>query len=126
MNRANAVGNHGEEAVCLCLEGQGAKILERDYRIQGGEIDIIAAMGDEILFVEVKTRKAVDSLSGYEAVSERKRRLLIRTAVRYCEVNETNLQPRFDVAVVCMADGRVLDIDYLENAFDMSDCDIIF
>ncbi len=126
MSRASAAGNRGEEAVSRYLEGLGAEILERNYRITGGEIDIIARLRSELLFVEVKTRKALKSVTGYESVSKRKQELLIRTAVQYCEKNETELQPRFDVAVVCMADGRVLDIEYLENAFDMSDCDIIF
>lgn len=126
MSRASAAGSRGEEAVCRCLEKKGGKILRRNYRVPGGEIDIIAALDEELLFIEVKTRKAMDSLSAYESVSPRKQRLLIRAAMSFREKYETNLQPRFDVAVVCMADGRVLDIDYLENAFDMSDCDIIF
>ena len=65
-------------------------------------------------------------VSGFEAVTERKKMLIMRTALHYCMEHETELQPRFDVAVVSMSDGRICDIDYLENAFDMSDCDIIF
>lgn len=126
MSRASETGKLGEAAVRLYLEKKGAEILDQNYRIAGGEIDIIAALDDELLFVEVKTRRRGSMVSGFEAVTERKKMLIMRTAAHYCMEHETELQPRFDVAVVSMSDGRICDIDYLENAFDMSDCDIIF
>ena len=126
MSKASETGKLGEAAVRRYLEKKGAEILDQNYRTAGGEIDIIAALGDEILFVEVKTRKPDSMISGFESVTPRKQMLIMRTALHYCMEHETELQPRFDVAVVSMSDGRICDIDYLENAFDMSDCDIIF
>ena len=126
MSRASKTGRLGETAVRQYLEAKGAEMLEQNYRTAGGEIDIIAALGDEILFVEVKTRKAGSLISGFESVTARKQMLIMRTAMQYCAEHTTDLQPRFDVAAVYMADGCVIDIDYLENAFDMSGSDIIF
>lgn len=126
MSKASETGKLGEAAVIQYLEKKGAEILDHNYRIAGGEIDIIAALSGELLFVEVKTRRIGSMVSGFEAVTERKKMLIMRTATHYCMEHETELQPRFDVAVVSVTDGRICDIDYLENAFDMSDCDIIF
>ena len=119
-------GNMGEFAVRQYLIQKGCRILAENYRVKGGEIDLIAAKGEEILFVEVKTRGIRGIESGYEAVDRRKMTNIVRTAMRYCTEHNTDLQPRFDVAVVCMEDGYVADIDYIDNAFNLSDCDIIF
>ena len=51
------LGNIGERAAAELLQNDGYEILERNYRCQAGEIDIIAVRGSEIAFVEVKTRR---------------------------------------------------------------------
>lgn len=126
MNVQHNKGNMGEHAVKQYLIKNECCILAENYRIKGGEIDLIASKGEEILFVEVKTRGIRGIETGYEAVNKRKMANIVRTAMRYCTENNTDLQPRFDVAVVCMEDGYAADIDYIENAFNLSDCDIIF
>lgn len=108
------------------LEQKGCRILAQNYRVPGGEIDLIAVEGDEILFVEVKARRAGAMVSGYEAITRRKQQFLARAAMRYCTEHVIDLQPRFDAAAVCISEGQVLDIDYLENAFDLSGYDIFF
>ena len=50
------IGNYGEELACQYLKKQGYKILERNYRIRGGEVDIVARDQDYLVFVEVKAR----------------------------------------------------------------------
>lgn len=101
------------------LERSGYSILRRNYRIRGGEIDIIAASTDVIAFVEVKTRHEGSMTSGFEAVGARKQRLIIRTALKYLSEFPSDLQPRFDVAEVTVRDGRVRKLKYLDSAFDM-------
>ena len=51
------LGKKGEEAACAYLERKGYVICRRNYRCRYGEIDIIAAKGGELSFVEVKTRR---------------------------------------------------------------------
>lgn len=126
MRKSGDIGKAGEMAVCCYLEERGCHILARNYRIQGGEIDIIAVDGEELLFVEVKSRRRGAMVSGYEAVTERKKKFLIRAAMQYCTEHVIDLQPRFDVAAVCMLKGQIQEIDYLKNAFDLSDYDSIF
>ena len=77
-------GKLGEESVCVYLTERGYRIAARNYRIKGGEIDIIAENGDYIAFVEVKSRKPQSLVSGFEAVNQRKKGLIIRAASDYC------------------------------------------
>ena len=51
------LGKKGEDAACAYLERKGYVICRRNYRCRYGEIDIIAAKGGELSFVEVKTRR---------------------------------------------------------------------
>ncbi|WP_297955735.1 YraN family protein [uncultured Ruminococcus sp.] len=120
------IGKLGEESVCAYLIRRGYKIAARNYRIKGGEIDIIAENGDYMAFVEVKSRKPDSMVSGFEAVNKRKRGLIIKTAADYCCKHPNMLQPRFDVAQVIIADGKVLSIDYINNAYDTTGYDYIF
>lgn len=120
------IGKLGEESVCGYLQKQGYRIIARNYRIKGGEIDIIAENGDFIAFVEVKARKPDSLVTGFEAVNKRKQGLIIRTAADYCSKHPHMLQPRFDVAEVIISEGRVQSIDYVTNAFDTTGYNIIF
>lgn len=116
--RGRAAGNAGETAACVYLEKKGWCILERNYTVRGGEIDIIAADGECIVFVEVKTRKS--TLYGYpsEFVSERKQQRLISAALNYCG---GDCCMRFDVIEVMYEEicGRIYikEINHIENAF---------
>ncbi|MCI8646829.1 MAG: YraN family protein [Firmicutes bacterium] len=61
------LGKLGEDTVQSYLEQKGYKILCRNYRCRGGEIDIIASKGADLHFIEVKTRNG--SLFGHPAES---------------------------------------------------------
>lgn len=125
MNKTE-IGRLGEEAVCNYLTDRGYRIVERNYRIKGGEIDIIADNSDYIAFVEVKSRKPDSMVSGFEAVNKRKRSLIIKTAADYCCKHPNMLQPRFDVAQVIISGDKVLSIDYITNAYDTTGYNLIF
>ena len=119
-------GRLGEESVCAYLRKKGYRIVVRNYRIKGGEIDIIAENGDYLAFVEVKSRKPGSLVSGFEAVNKRKQGLIIKTASDYCCKHPSALQPRFDIAEVIIDGGEVCSIDYISNAFDTTGYNIIF
>lgn len=111
----------GEDAVCYYLEYLGYQIVARNFRIRGGEIDVIAVRDEDLCFVEVKTRKLDSLTDGLEAVNRRKQNLIIRTAHAYCEKYQVNLEDwylRYDIASVTTLHDRVIDIEYLESAFD--------
>lgn len=125
MNKTET-GRIGEDAVCEYLTDRGYSIAARNFRIKGGEIDIIAQNGDYIAFVEVKSRKPGSMTTGFEAVNKRKRGLIIKTAAEYCRRNPNLLQPRFDVAQVMIDSGNILGIDYIENAYDTTGHDFFY
>lgn len=119
-------GRLGENSVCVYLENLGYTIIARNYRIKGGEIDIIAQNDEYTAFVEVKSRKSNSLVSGFEAVGRRKQGLIIKTAADFCCKNPDILQPRFDVAEVIIDNGQVLSIDYISNAYDTTGYNFIF
>lgn len=118
---AKEVGDRGENIAAFYLEKKGYRILRRNFRIKGGELDIIAEKDGIIAFVEVKTRSADFLSGGFEAVDKRKQRLIIRAAEEYSLKNPHDLQPRFDVVEIILDGKRVVGFNYVENAFCAED-----
>lgn len=100
-------GNAGEDIAVKYLEEQGYIILERNFYCRQGEIDIIAKDKNEIIFVEVKTRR--DTKYGYpsEAVNQQKIKHILKTAKYYLYKNKLlNKYVRFDVIEVLIKNGK--------------------
>lgn len=109
----NARGTEAEEAACKFLKEKGYKILARNYSAPAGEIDIIAAHKDTLVFVEVKARAGASFGGPLAAVTQAKQRKIANTAVLY--IKEKGLKYsniRFDVAAVIQN-----NIEHIENAF---------
>lgn len=117
MKRSNS-GNHAEDFVCLHLEKKGYKIVCRNFRVQGGEIDVIAEKDFYICFVEIKYRT---NGSGLEtAIDRKKQRRVIKSAEQYIRKTGCKLQPRFDAAFVSSYNGESMSLEYISNAYDGS------
>jgi putative endonuclease len=113
MNK-HELGVQVEERVCRLLETHGYHILERNYRVRQGEIDIIATQGAYLCFIEVKYRGRASSGLAAEAVDARKIRQISKVALYYMSahaIGETQ-DIRFDVVAV---DGTHVTI--IPNAF---------
>jgi putative endonuclease len=108
-----ALGRRGEKLVLEYLEKKGCKILQKNYRTPFGEADIIAMDGDEIAFVEVKTRTSDKYGTPAEAVVKKKRQTYQKIAKWYWMQTGEEPNARFDVAEV-YADGR---IEYIKYAY---------
>lgn len=97
MNRRK-VGAEYEERAAHFLEGQGYRIVERNYHCRLGEIDIVAREGGYLVFVEVKYR--FDSAQGYalEAVDTRKQTVIRKVAQQYLLTHRLPMETpcRFD------------------------------
>lgn len=117
-------GAMGEVVAARFLRSKGYTILSSNYRCRQGEIDIIAALGDYIIFAEVKTRGQNSPYSPREAVTMQKQRRLIQTASIYLSKYPTALQPRFDVIeVVTTSDSafKVVEVNHVIGAYEAGD-----
>lgn len=112
MNRRET-GTQYEERAAEYLIAQNFQILERNYRIRSGEIDIIARDGTVLVFIEVKYRKNDESGNPLEAVDIRKQRKIIKVARYYLYQKKYGDVPcRFDVIGICGS-----HIEHIKDAF---------
>jgi putative endonuclease len=115
-----ALGAAGEACAELHLRRCGYRILARNLRSGGVEIDLIAARGALVVFVEVKTRRSRGAGLPEEAVDARKQgRLLAGAAAWLRQHPGVAGRVRFDV-IVCEGDAEPFRVRHLEGAFDGS------
>src|SRR5215217_866330 len=100
-NARQQLGADGESMACAELERLGYAIVERNYRIRSGEIDIVADHSGTIVFVEVKTKTDGSFGDPVDEVTPQKQRQIILMGEWY---SAYCLQPdtpcRFDVVGV--------------------------
>jgi putative endonuclease len=111
-------GKWGETLARLKLMLSGYRIIETNYRTKGGEIDIIAKYRDELIFIEVKTKRGKDYGPPEEAVDHRKRDKLSQLAMTYIsEKNLFDMPARFDVVAVDLT-GMRPKVRIIKDAFE--------
>ena len=119
-NYRNALGAEGERRAADHLKRRGYRIVARNVRAGGVEMDVIARRGPLLVFVEVKTRRSRNLGLPEEAVDARKRARLIRGAKAWLHEHGQGVRrARFDV-IVCECDnrGQGWRLRHLEAAFD--------
>lgn len=92
-------GEGAEDLACRYLRSQGMRVVARNWRWRGGEIDIVAKDGPTLVFVEVKGRSGEAFGAPEEAVTQRKREHLWRTALAFLG-GTAEVPVRFDVVAV--------------------------
>ena len=114
-----ALGAAGEEAVARWYADAGYRILDRNWRCREGELDVVVARGQVLVFCEVKTRRSTAFGVPAEAVTVTKQRRLRTLAMRWLDAHpEARARTlRFDVASVLAERGRPPVIDVIEAAF---------
>ncbi len=111
------LGRRGERAAEKHLRRNGYRIVARNFRAVGAEIDLVAMDGETLVFVEVKTRRSLAAGAPEEAVDERKQQRLRRAAEVFAtRYRAEDTEMRFDVVAVD-ASGKRLEIELLRNAF---------
>ena len=121
MNVKQIRGKFGEDYTADYLINKGMKIIARNFRRKGGELDIVALDKDELVVVEVKTRKFGSLTDGVDAITLNKRKSIILTAAKFLLENDIKFSGmRFDVAEIVVtteAVPDVLEFSYYEDAF---------
>ena len=84
MYERHVLGKTGEEIATQYLIENGYKLVIRNFRCRQGEIDIIAKDKDEIVFIEVKTRKNANYGSPVDAVDKRKQKRFCKAKIDKC------------------------------------------
>jgi putative endonuclease len=100
MSDTSALGRAGEDAAVALLEREGYRVVARNVRLPGGEIDVIARDGDTIVFVEVKARRSSGYGSAVGAVDARKRKTIRAVAADWLQIAAPRARARFDIVTV--------------------------
>lgn len=96
--RRQELGRQGEAAAAVWYENQGFKVLHRNWRVRAGELDLICARGDTVVFVEVKTRSSTRYGLAAEAVTPAKQRRIRKLAMIWLDQTSRRYRTfRFDV-----------------------------
>lgn len=94
-------GRWGEDAAADFLRTQGYEILARNFRVRGGEADLLALKDGLLVVVEVKARRSRSFGSAAEAVGEEKSTRVMRAGRVYCRAHGISLgKLRGDVVTV--------------------------
>ena len=116
-NSRRELGQWGEQVAADRLQNKGLRILEQNWRCRRGEIDLVALDGEEIVFVEVKTRKGKGMGSPEEGLTPKKAKKLLELAQEY--LAEQDLDPDWRIDLVALEldnRGKLVRFDHVENA----------
>jgi putative endonuclease len=117
------LGDLGEDLAVSFLEGKRYRILERNYRCKGGEVDIVARdpRDKSLVFVEVKARRDLSYGVPQLAVTPFKQRQISKAALTWlAKHRQQDTAARFDVIAIPLADGGTPEIEHIVNAFDLA------
>jgi putative endonuclease len=115
MNK-DEMGRMGEEIALNYLLSKGMKLIEKNIRVNRGEIDLILAHHEEIVFVEVKTRANAYLGEPWRMVGKSKQRQLIKTADAYIRNHNIDQEARFDIVSIICNDQKQ-QIEHIPFAF---------
>jgi putative endonuclease len=94
----------------------GYKIVTRNYFCKRGEIDLIATQGDDLVFIEVRSRHSQEALNPLFTLDQRKLNRVIKAAKFYVSGKQIDCPMRFDVVIVTLGTDPYVEI--IQNAFD--------
>ncbi|MGI6586733.1 MAG: YraN family protein [Gracilibacteraceae bacterium] len=121
MGTNKVFGAFGECLAAEYLSENGYKVLERNFCCRFGEIDIIAAHEETIVFIEVKTRSSEKFGMPSEAVSLTKQNRMVKTALYYMQKNKLlDYMCRFDVLEIIVDEDNIKRINLIKDAFQYS------
>ncbi|RZK40478.1 MAG: YraN family protein [Pedobacter sp.] len=116
MAQHNDLGRKGEELAKHFLEASGYEILDENWVFGRVEIDLIAYLNREIIFVEVKTRSSTGYGFPEDFVDKAKKRHMSDAAEAYIEIMNHEGEVRFDIISVLFNQNNY-KINHIEDAF---------
>lgn len=118
MNNENKIiGAQGEKIARQYLRKKGYEIIDKNFYCRFGEIDIVAKFDQEIVFVEVKTRKQIKYGNAAESVTIQKQNHIYKAAEMYIYMNLLyDFQISLDVIEVYLFDDKEPRVEHIKNA----------
>jgi len=110
------LGNWGEARARTFLAELGYEVVAQNVRFKKWEADIVALDGDELVFVEVKTRQTAEIGEPWRAVTQNKQKQIIKVADHYVKTNQIERNTRFDIVSIVHNTYRT-DIEHIKSAF---------
>ena len=117
MAAHNELGKWGEQVAADYLAAEGYRIVERDWHIGHRDIDIVAMDCDELVIVEVKTRRANALIAPELAVDKQKMKSLAAATRAFVKQRRLGLPLRFDIIAVTETSDGQPEINHIKNAF---------
>lgn len=116
MAKHNELGKKGEQLAVDFLLKNSYEIIERNYRFDKAEVDIIAKKKDILAIIEVKTRSTADFGNPQDFVKPKQIQRLVKAVDEYVTTNDLDVEVRFDIIAI-IKEGNGFNIEHLENAF---------
>lgn len=116
MAEHNELGQKGEDLATDYLKKRDYRIIERNWRLHGYEIDIIAEDKEFIVFVEVKTRSSLLWGNPEDFVDRTRQNRMVKAADFYLKMKAIDKPARFDI-IGAIWDGQSMKLDHIEDAF---------
>ena len=117
MAQHNDLGKEGETIAKDFLEKKGYEILDENWVHSKAEVDLIAYLHRQIIFVEVKTRTSVAFGMPEDFVSEAKQKQMELAANEYIELMNHQGEIRFDIISILFDKQKKYTIKHIEDAF---------
>lgn len=114
--RNSSLGSYGERVAAQRLVDQGMVLVDRNWRCDLGEVDLVLRDGDVLVFCEVKTRSSTAFGHPLEAVGPAKGARLRRLAARW--LAEHDVRPhdvRIDLVGVLLAERGAAEVEHVQG-----------
>jgi len=108
-------GNDAEQQACKYLKSKGLKLLEKNFTIKAGEVDLIMQDNENLVFIEVRYRKNADFGGAAASVTPKKQQRIIKASLAYQQKHAPQSSMRFDVIAI---EGDNRELNWIKSAFD--------
>ena len=116
MAQHNKLGKRGEQLAVDYLLTKGYEIVERNFRFDNAEVDIIAKKDDILAIVEVKTRSTNDFGNPQDFVKPKQIKNIVKAVDEYVTDNNLDIEVRLDIIAI-VKKYKGFGIEHFENAF---------
>ncbi|WP_282122762.1 YraN family protein [Algibacter mikhailovii] len=116
MAQHNELGKKGEQLAVDFLLKKGYDIVERNYRFDKAEVDIMALKHDTLAIIEVKTRSTSAFGNPQDFVKPKQIERLVKAVDAYINTNELDVEVRFDIIGI-VKENNQFKMEHIKNAF---------